>query len=92
MIENRSCEYEPVEQCYGYTDCNALIQVTKHAARGRPVNIKVVTAPSKAGWDNEWLPVDDESNVTDERFIEDGLNGGMIIYTALRLAHQTRAR
>jgi len=56
------------------------------------VNIKVVTAPSKAGWDNEWLPVDDESNVTDERFIEDGLNGGMIIYTALRLAHQTRAR
>jgi hypothetical protein len=47
----------------------------------------MVTATTKAGWDNEWLPVDDESNVTDERFIEDGVYGGAIINSALRFAH-----
>jgi hypothetical protein len=78
-VEAGACEDESVDEGNGDAAVNSLFEVAQHAAGGGAVEIELVAFASEERWDDDGLAVGDESDVTDEGFVEDGVNGGTIV-------------
>src|SRR5215831_1681310 len=92
VIENGASENETVGQSDRDADGNAGNESTKHAAGRGTVEIERIVHPSKHCGNNKGLPGHiGKTDVADERFIENLVDGIAIVDGAIRFADKSRA-
>ncbi len=83
MMERRAGQHEPVEQRDRHTGVHPSLQRPQHAAGSRAVEVELLPAAPMDGGDDHWLAVDHEADMADEGLVNDGLDGGAVIHSAL---------
>src|SRR5260370_41600505 len=86
MIENRACQNQSVDQCYGNANTQAGAHSAQHAARRGAVKINRIVHSSVHGGNHKSLSIQREADVTDETFVQYFINDFAIVDCALRLA------
>src|ERR1700704_5446947 len=92
MIEYRASQHQSVEQGDGDADGHAVFHFTQHAAGRGTMDVEAIVFASVRGGDNKRLAVGDETNGTQETFVENAIRGFAIIYAALGFANDTSPR
>jgi hypothetical protein len=90
-VEAGACEDESVDEGNGDAAVNSLFEVAQHAAGGGAVEIELVAFASEERGNDHGLAVDDESDVADEGFVEDRIDGVAIVVAAFGESADTGA-
>src|ERR1043166_2900328 len=91
MMKRRTRQHEAVDQRNGYAYINALGEIAKHSARGRAVDVEIITDASKTRRNDEGLALDDEADVADEGFVKNRVDRRAVVCAAFRETSDLRA-
>ena len=84
-MESRSRQHQTVEQRDRDADGDRLLHVFQHPAANRAVNVKMVADTRVRCGDYLRLPIDAESDVADERLVDDGVDCLAVVAAAVTL-------
>src|ERR1700738_3238929 len=93
MVKSRSGEDQAIQQCDGDADRDARLHVFQHTAATRTMDIQPIPDTRVSSRQHVRLAVDTESDVTDESFIDDGVDRVAIVpATAFRARYRCSRR
>jgi hypothetical protein len=81
MMKGGAREHEPVDVRDGNADIDTARKIPQHTARARTMDHEAIADACVAGRDNERLAVNDEPDMADEAFVENGIDGFAIVNT-----------
>src|SRR3954465_5456445 len=84
-MEGRSRQHQTVEQRYRDADRDPLLHVFQHPAANRAVDVQMVADTRVRCGNHIRLPIDAESDVADERLVDDGVDCVTVVAAAVAL-------
>ena len=91
VMERRSRQHQAVEKRDRDAGVDAAAQRPQHSGRRRAVEVEVIADARVDGRDDDRPPFDDESDVADQRLVEDGVDRRSIVIAALRQTPDSRS-
>src|SRR5262245_58007953 len=88
MVKGRTRQNESVNQRDGHANRNAAAQAPQGPARRRAVNVKFVADAPVSRRNDERLPVNGETDVTNKTLVQNSINHLAVVRAALRQSLQ----
>ena len=91
MIEDGTGQNESVSESHRDADGKSFANISQHAAGSGAVEIDRVADARVERGNHEGLAIDRKTDVADESFIENLVDGRTVVDAAMRFAHDARA-
>src|ERR1041385_2860017 len=85
MMKRRLRQHQTVEQRYRDADGNPLLHVFQHPAANRAVDVQMFADTRVRRGNHVRLPIDAESDVADQGFVDDGVDCVAVVAAAVTL-------
>ena len=84
MVKCRSRKHQTINKSNRYTNIDPLCECLQHPTGLRAMDVKIVIDARVTGRYDERLTIDYKTNVTDETFVENGIDRFAIEVSAFR--------